>query len=106
MEMRFFGGIVRGAFDMKTKDIKDVGLANGDDFYSVDNNCSVELLKLDTTNGLPCFNFFGLSPRPKTPHTCLSKFWPAKSSSNFPSPRHIPGSNICPFLVGDKKLMP
>jgi hypothetical protein len=35
MEMRFFGGIVRGAFDMTTKDIKDEGLAKGDDFYSV-----------------------------------------------------------------------
>jgi hypothetical protein len=34
-EMRFFGGIVKGAFDTKTNDIKDVGLAKGDDFYSV-----------------------------------------------------------------------
>jgi len=35
MEMSFFGGIVKGAFDMKMKDIKAVGLAMGDNFYSV-----------------------------------------------------------------------
>ena len=39
--------------------------------FELDNNRAVELSKLDTTKGLPCFNTSGVSPDPK-PHRCLS----------------------------------
>ena len=64
--------------------------------FELDNNRSVELLKLDTTKGLygP-----GLSPDPKPR---LSKFWPIKlfNEGNL-LPKYLPGF----LLVGDKKIV-
>ncbi|KAF5382654.1 hypothetical protein D9615_003038 [Tricholomella constricta] len=104
METRYFGGIVVGAFDTKTKVIKDVGLSKGKDFYSVDNQRAAELLKLDTKNGLPFLDVSGESPDPKAPGTSTSKFWPVKTPSRLLSSTRL--SNIRPFLVDDKKVVP
>ena len=77
-------------------------------YIKLDNERSAELLKLDTANGLPCFKLSGLSPDHNPPHTLVSKFWPIfnDDDDDGDSSRHIQESDIRPFLVADKKIIP
>ncbi|EDR02102.1 uncharacterized protein LACBIDRAFT_295499 [Laccaria bicolor S238N-H82] len=105
VEQAFFGGITLAEFELEPMQLVEIGIQQGASFYIIENDLAKQLVRFDTSNGLPLLDITTLSPSPPaTFGRVRAKFNKAMSNIGvLPAPKKMSATRAQPLLKNDKK---
>jgi len=115
VEKAILGGVAFAEFELEPMRLMEIGVKKDGLYYMIDDKLGTILTRLDTSKGIPIFDFSTLSPAPSTTlGRILRKFSQMVTTSTqdrelvAPTGRKLPpGTRLRPLLQNDRKrIMP